>query len=153
MKQITSITFFLCIAIAGSAQVDYLEYKKRYSLSCGIPDSAEVARNKQLVDSLNGVEISKGVKEYLYDLGWTYYMRYLLYKEEDDIRKAHGSFLKGWKEHEDINALWNLGTTFSQLDDCSRAIEFTELYLENLPEGKTPDYQQVYYRYKFCCEE
>ena len=92
MKKSTAIiVFLLTLTFSAHAQVDYIKYKERYNLSCGTPDSIVIVRNQLLVDSLESMEITNGGKEYLYDYGWVYYMRYLKWKELDDLKKVVGS--------------------------------------------------------------
>lgn len=148
----TTITLFLIVALtfSGYSQVDYLEYKKRYNLSCGIPDSSVIVRNQQLVDSLDNVEITQGKQQYLYDHGWVYYMRYIKWKDIGDLEKAASSFESGWTEFNDIYALWNLGGIYRPLGDCNKALDMTDLYINSVPDSIAVDYQQVYYRYKYC---
>ena len=151
MNQATALlVFLLTLSYLACSQVDYLEYKDRYNLSCGIPDSAVIARNQQLVDSLQHMKISSGKKVFLYDHGWVYYMRYIKWKNLDDLRVAAVSFEKGWTEHNDLNALWNLGTIYRALENCDKALDMTDLYINSVPDSIPVDYKQVYYRYKYC---
>jgi tetratricopeptide (TPR) repeat protein len=148
----TTITLLLLVALtfSGYSQVDYIEYKERYNLSCGIPDSSVIVRNQQLVDSLENVEIIEGRQQYLYDHGWVYYIRYLKWKELGDLEKAATSFESGWAEYHDLTALWNLGLIYRVLGKCDKALDMTDLYVNTVPDSIPVDYQQVYYRYKHC---
>jgi hypothetical protein len=138
------------LPFAALAQVDYLEYKHKYDLSCGSADSSVIARNQVLVDSLQSFAIVNGEKQYLYDYGWVYYMKYTKWQHLDDARTAASSFEKGWEQHKDLNALWNLGGLYRVLGDCGKSLDITELYLQEAPDSTDVDYQQIYYRYKFC---
>lgn len=149
-KSTTTLALLLVFTFSAYSQVDYLEYKERYSLSCGIPDSSVIVRNQTLVDSLENVEIKNGKQQYLYDHGWVYYMRYIKWKEIDDLKKAAASFEECWKEHGNLPALWNLGTIYRALGDCDKALNLTELYIKSSPDSIPIDYKQVYYRYKNC---
>lgn len=148
---------FLLLALFGlgqlhaSAQIDYIEFKERYSLSCGIADSVDVVRNQHLIDSLSTLTMSNGEKTFLYDAGWTYYMRYLKWKDLDDLAVASEYFKRGWDEYADIHALWNLGTCQRPAGNCDKAIEYTEKYIAAAKDSLDIDYQQIYLRYKFCC--
>ena len=151
MKHTTTIVIFLLtLTFSAYSQVDYIEYKDRYNLSCRIPDSSVIVRNQQLVDSLENVEITNGKQQYLYDHGWVYYMRYIKWKELDDLKKAAASFEEGWTRHNDLTALWNLGTIYRALDNCEKALDMTELFIKSVPDSIPVDYKQVYYRYKNC---
>lgn len=151
MKQsIAILIFLLTLTFSAHAQVDYIKYKYQYNLSCGIPDSTVIVRNQVLVDSLESMEIINGRKEYLYDYGWVYYMRYVKWKDLDDLKKATSSFEKGWTEYKDLSALWNLGVVYRVLGNCKKALDMTELYLKEVPDSISVDYKQVYYRYKNC---
>jgi hypothetical protein len=150
MKYLISSLSLLLLSLSSLAQVNYLDYKARYNLSCGTPDSIEITRNQVLIDSLEGSTFSEGEKEYRYDLGWVYYMRYVKWKEKVDLTKSMVAFEKGWEDFSDLTALWNLGTIYEQFGDCKKALDATELYLKEIPEEKKPDYQQIYYRYKSC---
>jgi hypothetical protein len=152
MKETFQITCILLILpLLAASQVDYLDYKKKYNLSCGTPDSALIVENQNLLEALNYEEISHGKQQFLYDHGWVYYMRYVKWKNQEDLKIASASFEKGWDDFKDINALWNLGTVYRKLDDCPKALRTTELYLENIPDSVDVDYKQIYYRYKLCC--
>jgi tetratricopeptide (TPR) repeat protein len=139
------------LTLGSYAQIDYLEYKKKYNLSCGTPDSTLIVENQNLLEALKYSEISEGKQQFLYDYGWVYYMRYLKWKEQSDLETAASSFDKGWEDFNDLNALWNLGTIYRKLDNCPKALSSTETYLENVPDSINVNYKQVYYRYKLCC--
>lgn len=132
------------------SQVDYLEFKDQYNLSCHIPDSSVIVRNQHLVDSLHTLKIIRGEKEFLYDHGWVYYVRYLKWKDLQDLEKAALSFEKGWTEHQDLAALWGLGGISRTLGNCEKALDLTDLYIDEIPDTVKVDYRQVYTRYKYC---
>jgi hypothetical protein len=154
MKQTTTtLILLLTVTLSAYSQVDYIEYKDRYNLSCGIPDSSVIVRNQQLVDSLQNLKITNGQKEYLYDHGWVYYIRYLKWKDLTDLKISASSFDKGWNQYQDLDALWNLGGINGILGNCEKSLDLTELYLQEIPDSIDVDYKQVYYRYKFCRTE
>lgn len=74
MKKFLLFSIFT-LPLFALSQVDYLEFKERYSLSCVVPDSMVIVKNQQIMDSLHPFEITNGEKEYLYDYAWVYYMR------------------------------------------------------------------------------
>jgi len=151
MKQQTILLLLLLsLTYSAQSQIDYLDYKERYNLSCGIPDSSEIVRNQLLVDSLDNLEIGNGRQQYLYDHGWVYYMRYIKWKEKNDLEIAATNFENGWEEYQDLNSLWNLGTIYKALGDCDKALKMTDLYIDSIPDSVTVDYKKVYYRYKYC---
>lgn len=147
---ILTLTFLALLSLPAWAQVDYLEYKEKYSISCTIPDSAVIMSNQQLMDSLQSLEITGGEKVFLYDLGWLYYMKYMKWKNREDLEKAASTFERGWNEHQDLGALWNLGGIYRRLENCEKSLNLTELFIEQAADSVDVDYQQVYYRYKHC---
>ncbi len=151
MKRKTTILIFLSVlTLSAFPQVDYIEFKNQYSLTCAVPDSAVVVRNQILLDSIQSVEIVNGEKEYLYDFGWVYYMRYLKWSDMNDLKISASSFERGWHEFKDLSALWNLSGIYRTLGDCTKSLDLTETYLQEVPDTISVDYKQVYYRYKFC---
>ncbi|WP_417610887.1 hypothetical protein [Owenweeksia hongkongensis] len=77
MKISFSLFLFITISLHSFSQVDYIDFKERYSLSCGVPDSAIIVKNQILMDSLQPFEITNDEMKYLYDYGWVYKMRYI----------------------------------------------------------------------------
>ncbi|WP_417590289.1 hypothetical protein [Owenweeksia hongkongensis] len=150
MKISFSLFLFITISLHSFSQVDYIDFKERYSLSCGVPGSAIIVKNQILIDSLQPFEITNDEMKYLYDYGWVYKMRYMKWKNIDDLRIAVSSFEAGWKQYQDLTALWNLGTLYRPLGDCEKALDYTELYLEKVSGSVQVDYKQIYYRYKYC---
>lgn len=151
MKIFISAFFFITVFVTQAiSQVDYLDFKERFSLSCHESDSTKIVENTHLLDSLQSVTLTGGQQEYLYDYGWTYYTRYLKWNDIEDLQKAVLSFDRGWEEFEDLGALWNSGGMYRELGDCNKSLELTEAYIEHFPEDREVDYQQVYLRYKFC---
>ena len=150
--KVNTLAFLVFQTFSAFSQIDYNEYREYFNLSCGIPDSTVIIQNQQLVDSLKSMKIVAGEQEYLYDHGWTYYLRYLKWKDDDDLKKAASSFERGWKEYNDLTALWNLGTIYRALGNCNRSLDMTELYIKEAPDSIPIDYKQVYFRYKNCRE-
>jgi hypothetical protein len=144
------IVILVSSSLPGFSQVDYLTLKHKYSLSCASYDSVSVVKNQLIMDSLQSIEITNGKKQYLYDHGWVYYIRFAKWNNKEDAEIAAMSFEKGWNDHQDINALWNLGLIYRLLDKCTKSLDMTELYLQEAPDSTDVDYQQIYYRYKFC---
>ena len=101
------------------------------------------------MDSLQAFEITDGGMEYLYDYAWVYYMRYMKWKNLDDLQVAAETWEKGWSDYQDLHALKNL-SVYRVLGDCKKSLDYTELYLENVPDSIPVDYKQIYYQYKFC---
>lgn len=150
MKTSFYIILFITITIPSFAQIDYSDFKTRSGLSCGIPDSTTIVNSQRILDSLESFEIINGKAEYLYDHGWTYYLSYMKWKNASDLQRAVGYWEEGWSDHQDLVALWNLGSAYRPLGECEKALDYTELYLKNVPDSVKVDYKQVYYRYKFC---
>lgn len=152
-KQTLLLLLLIGLTYSAQGQIDYLDYKERYYLSCGTPDSSEVVRNQLLVDSLDNFEIVNGRQQFLYDRGWVYYLRYLKWKDKKDLEIAATCYEQGWIEYQDLSALWNLVVIFKALGDCEKAIKMVDLYIDTIPENKTVDYQSIYYIYKNCWRE
>jgi len=132
------------------SQVNYFDFKDRYDLSCGLPDSTHILANQHLVDSLYGLIINIGEKEFLYDHGWVYFMRYQEWRDIQDLKVSVSSFEKSWAQFQDLSALWNLGSIYKELGDCRKALDFTELFVNEAKGKKEIDYQQLYFRFKNC---
>ncbi len=152
MQQIITISIFLFLSLQSFGQIDYTKLRDQYSVSCGKIDSTELLKNQTFLDSLSQFEIIKGEDKFLYDYAWTYYRRYLLWRHEKDLEISIEYNQKCWSKHQDIKALWNLGSNYRIFGDCDKALEFTELYISELKkiDESLIDYQQIYYRYKFC---
>lgn len=148
MKKFLLFSIFTLPLLALS-QVNYLEFKERYSLTCVVPDSMVIVKNQEIMDSLHPFEITNGEKEYLYDYAWVYYMRYMKWKKLDDLKIAAETWERGWNEHQDLIALHSLWV-YRVLGDCKKSLDYTELYLENVPDSVEVDYKAIYRRYKYC---
>lgn len=152
MQKIITISIFLFLSLKSFGQIDYTKLRGQYSVSCGKIDSTELINNQIFLDSLSQFEIINGEDKFLYDYAWTYYRRYLLWRQEKDLEMSIKYNQKCWDQYHDIKALWNLGSNYKILGDCDRALDLTELYITELNkiDKSLIDYQQIYYRYKFC---
>ena len=145
------ILFFILSCFLGHSQINYHDYKARYEISCGWVDSVTLITTQALLDSIDRLTIVEGEGEFLFDKGWTYYRRYMKWKQTEDVQIAADAFEQAWLKYGDVAALWNLGGMYTDID-CKKAIEYTEAYIK---EAKTApeldvDYKQVYYRYSGC---
>ena len=135
------------------SQVDYLQIRDEIRISCGAVDSVTVLSNQAFLDSVIQLEITNGKQKLLYDIGMVYYRRYLKWKDVTDIIKSKDYNTQGWEFYQDRKSLWNLGSCYGILDDCSEKLRLTELYVKEMKEADEEgfvSYKQVYYRYKNC---
>lgn len=142
---------FLCSNLFS--QIDYMEVRDQFTVSCGNIDSTELVRNRNLLDSISQFEIINGEEQFLYDLGMTYYKVYLKWKNKEDNLKSAEANQKCWDKYQNTKALWNLGTNYGISQNCNKELELTELYVKHMKEKDLEEfisYKQVYYRYKFC---
>lgn len=153
MKKIF-ISFALLLTLTNLfGQIDYLEVKDQIRASCGKISSEDILGDKAFIDSLMQFEIIKGEDKFLYDAGMTYYVMYLKWKNKEDIVKSIEFNQKCWDKYHNLRSLWNLGTNYGILENCEKKIELTELYINEMKKDsleKFIDYQQIYFRYKFC---
>ena len=135
------------------SQIDYLELRDQYTLSCHKSDSIELIQNKRFLDSLTEYKITNGEEKFLYDYGMTYYTIYLKWKSIDALLKSTEANQKCWEEYQNYNALENLGMNYGILGDCDKKLELTELYIKEMIKNELDeyiDYKEIYYRYKTC---
>lgn len=149
MKKLLLVIIF-SLPVFGFSQVDYLEFKERYNLSCRVPDSAVIVENQHLMDSLSNYEISNGAEDFYYDHAWVYYMRYMKWKNIDDLQKAANIWEIAWTRYKCLPCLKSLGSIYRHLGNCSKSLDYTELYLKEVPDSIPVDYKQMYLRYKYC---
>jgi len=150
MKFILSVILFKGSLLSAYSQVDYHEFKERYNLSCRVPDSAIIVGNQQLMDSLSSLEVVSGAEEFYYDHAWVYYMRYMKWKNKTDLQKAADIWEEGWQEYDCLHCLKSIAGIYRHLDDCTKALDLTELYLEEVPDTDEVDYKEIYMRYRRC---
>ncbi|RFC55649.1 hypothetical protein [Brumimicrobium aurantiacum] len=148
---------FLLIILMSStnmfSQIDYKKVSEEFTISCGTESADDLSRSKKFLDSLSQFKINNGEEEYLYDVGMTNYKAYLKWKDKSALIISTEANQKCWDKYQNYNALWNLGMNYGLLDNCDKKLELTELYIKHLSENDLVefiDYQQVYYRYKFC---
>ncbi|WP_107037286.1 hypothetical protein [Brumimicrobium mesophilum] len=130
-----------------------MKVRDEIRLTCGAIDSVTVLSNQTFLDSVIQLEITNGKQKLLHDIGIVYYAKYLKWKNHTDIIKSIDYFTQGWKNYQDRNCLWDLGRCYGILDDCSKKLRLTELYVDErvkASEMEFIDYQQIYIRYKNC---
>ena len=71
------------------------------------------------------------------------------WKKLDDLKIAAETWERGWNEHQDLIALHSLWV-YRVLGDCKKSLDYTELYLKNVPDSVEVDYKAIYRRYKYC---
>jgi len=151
MNKILLLLFGFFISNVVLSQVDYIDFKQKYSLNCGPADSAGLIALQRQLDSLNNFEINRGEESFLYDYGMVYYQRIMRWQKPEDFEMAAELFEKGWNKYGDINAAWNLGVIYLFSGNCDGCLEFTERYLDAIPDTLEVDYEEIYLRYKYCC--
>jgi len=153
MLKYSLITLAVFLSFTLPSQINYLDIRDQYSVSCGQIDSSELIQNQIFVDSLMNLSITKGRDKFLYDFAWVYYRRYLKWKDISDIRTSNKYNNECWELFGSTNALWNLGGGYGILNDCDKKLELTELYIKTMKDQDQEEYisyKQVYYRYKSC---
>lgn len=149
MKKFLLFSIFT-LPLFALSQVDYLEFKEGYSLTCVVPDSMVIVKNQHLMDSLSSYDITNGVQAFYYDHAWVYYMRYIKWKDKDDLQTAANIWENGWLNHNCLHCLESTASALRYLNNCSKSLDYTELYLENVPDSVEVDYKAIYRRYKYC---
>jgi len=143
----------LILSTAGFSQIDYLEIESQLQRTCGIPDSITLKQNQIFLDSVIQLQVVTGKEKLLRDIGMVYFKKYLKWKDIADVEKSIYYHLQSWEMYESTSSLWTLGDCYKMLGDCSEHLRLTELYIEKMKEKeqeKLIDYEQVYFRYKFC---
>lgn len=153
MRNILITLLLLSLSTVVFSQVNYLQLRDHFTVTCGKIDSTDLVKNKQFLDSLAHFEIIEGEEQFLYDIGFTYYRMYGKTHNESDLLLSSKYNQACWDKFQNPYALWNLGMNCSALGECEKSIELTELYITTMKEQKQEeyiDYQQVYLMYKHC---
>lgn len=110
------------------SQINYLNEKENYLLSCDVSDKESTIKTQQFLDSLSVMDIIEGKDQFLYDLGMVYYVRYAHWKQEGDYLASKKSFEELWNEYQDVRALWNIAFLEMFYGNCEVAIQTIEKY-------------------------
>jgi len=141
--------FFFSVSVFG--QVDYNQFKSKVPLTCTRVDSASVVYSQHILDSLWQYDIVKGREAFLHDIGMTYYCRYGIWKDTNDLNTSIKYAEIGFKESEWSSFAWSLAFNYSLIRDCSKAFEYVDFYIERRKKENLPiDYEQIYYVSKRC---
>lgn len=127
MKTPNSLALLLLLSsgalwLTPMAQVDFNQVKDRYTLTCEVPTQEQLKANLHFVDSLWEVGVSEGRMDFLYKRGFTHYMCWLTYQEQQHVEHAIESFTLGWEEYEDSTALWNLAVILCFTKRCEEGL-------------------------------
>lgn len=154
MNYLTALLLLLMPAI-GLAQVHYPEVSHRYMASCGPTDIATIEKNIAFLDSLAGVGVGEGREQFLYDRGFSHYMRFAHSNDTADMRLAIDLHLEAWEGYSNLAALWNVGSFYFNLRECDEMRRYSEAFLEaaKTEEDFPVAFDELFYRYRFCCGE
>lgn len=135
-----------------SQTLDYGDFAHLYRSSCGATDTNDVLLNQQLLDSLSNFELTGAKGKFLYDRGWTYYMRSIIWKRPEDLDIAQQIFLDGWEQEHDLFALWNLGVIAMMKADCDAVIKHTTTFVREVKDRPEVivDHEEVAARLNYC---
>ena len=135
-----------------SQTLDYGDFAHLYRSSCGATDTNDVLFNQQLLDSLNNFDVTGAKRTFLYDRGWTYYMRSIIWKQPNDLKTAQQMFLDGWEQENDLFALWNLGVIAMMKADCDAVMNYTATFVREAKDHPEVivDYEEVAFRMNYC---
>ena len=137
------------------AQVNYLDIRENFTLSCGTYDSLDIVNNQTFIDSVSQIGINHGEEKFLYDKAWLFFCKYQYWNDINDYQTAFDIWNENWLKHQNLSSLWNMSGAV-KLIDCERSIELTELFIKNanyLDKDISDKYEQIYFRYKRCYSE
>ncbi len=120
--------------VAAYAQVDYLKIKKQNKLSCTSFDDKTMQHTKELLDPIHAEDVINGKREFLYDKGMLYYTRFAKWKKQEDFLVAEIHFNAAYEEFNDLPSKWNLMLLHYFNNDCQKAIESLNTYLQESSE-------------------